>query len=109
MLIKSSVQTTIPTPELILTLIQNDLVNTSLVTGLDRLGLDAGDYLLGIGSLVLRLMGFPQGQLTDLAHDHYNNLTRRAASANLGNNRPLYELLAKEIYKELQTLLPKTR
>eukprot|EP01038_Epipyxis_sp_PR26KG_P002137 gene2137-3035_t len=99
---------TIPTPELILSLIKNDLINTRLVTGLDRLGLDAGDYLLGLGSLVLRLMGFTEGHLTDAVYDRYYNLTRRAACADLTDNRALYELLAKEIYKELQTLLPKS-
>jgi len=97
---------TIPTTDLILSLIKDDLINTRLVNGLECLGLDAGHYLLHLGSTVLRLMGFGEGHLTDAVYERYHALIRRVACADLREGHGALEPMAREIYGELQNLLP---
>lgn len=52
-------------------------------------------------------MGFPEGNLTDAVYDRYYSLTRRAACADVMKGHAVYDTLAKAIYRELKTLLPK--
>lgn len=43
--------------ELILSLIKDDLVNVRLVHGLEKLGLDSGDYYLHLSETIFKLIG----------------------------------------------------
>ena len=44
--------------QLITTLIIDDIVNTMMVHGLQRLGFDAGDYHLSVSDVIFKLMGY---------------------------------------------------
>lgn len=57
-------KTTIP-QSLLLSLIKYDLISTKLVLGLNRLGLDADDYLTNLSVGIFRLMGHGEGTDTD--------------------------------------------
>jgi hypothetical protein len=54
------------TKELILSLIQDNLVNLKLVSGLNALGLLADDYYLNLGDTVFKLIGFESSEQSDL-------------------------------------------
>ena len=43
--------------ELIVSLIKDDLTNIRLVAGLDKLGLDSGDYYLHLSETIFKLVG----------------------------------------------------
>lgn len=47
---------------LALMLIQNDLRNTKLTTGLNKLGLDASNYYLNLKELLFELMCFEKNE-----------------------------------------------
>lgn len=44
--------------ELIISLIEDDLKNTRLVSGLQKLGLDSSNYYLNLSQTVFKLIGF---------------------------------------------------
>lgn len=77
---------------IILSLIKDDLRNTRLVHGLNNLGLQAGDYVLNIGTSILQLMGFEPEQRTEGLYAEYMDrlVTALEHSAEQG---------AKEVYE----------
>ncbi len=46
-----------PEKELIISLIKDDLVNVRLVHGLEKLGLDSGNYYLHLSETIFKLIG----------------------------------------------------
>jgi len=91
--------------QLILSLIKDDLINNKLVSGLNGLGLCAGDYHLNLSDTILTLLGLETEE--DGIHDLYFKLTQQCTALNLSDiatrNQQL-TALATEIYNELLRL-----
>jgi hypothetical protein len=56
---------------LILTLIQNDLKNTKLTIGLNKLGLDASNYYLNLKELLFELLCFEENEQEEKLFEVY--------------------------------------
>ena len=90
------------TPQLILSLIKDDLINNKLINGLNTLGLSAGDYHLHLSETILNLIGLDTEN--DAIHDLYFNLTQQSETLDLTditNREKQLTRLATEIYSEL--------
>ena len=90
------------TPQLILSLIKDDLINNKLINGLNTLGLSAGDYHLHLSETILNLIGLDIEN--DAIHDLYFSLTQQSETLDLTditNREKQLTRLATEIYSEL--------
>jgi hypothetical protein len=90
------------TSELILSLIKDNLINNKLISGLNTLGLSAGDYHLHLSETILNLIGLDTEN--DAIHDLYFNLTQQSETLDLTditNREKQLTRLATEIYSEL--------
>jgi hypothetical protein len=92
------------TEQLIISLIKDDLINSKLVNGLNRLGLSAGDYHLNLSETIFNLMGINDVEDDDELLDYYIELTSIAQSVDLSDiagRNAILEKLARSIYSEL--------
>jgi hypothetical protein len=87
--------------ELILSLIQDDLINAKLVYGLGDLGLNAEEYLLHLSSTVFRFMGLENNRNVETITECYIKLTEQAKAIDITGARTRLEKLAEKIYQEL--------
>lgn len=90
------------TPQLILSLIKDDLINNKLINGLNTLGLSAGDYHLHLSETILNLIGLDTEN--DAILNLYFNLTQQSETLDLTditNREKQLTRLATEIYSEL--------
>jgi len=91
--------------ELILALIKDDLINTKLVNGLNRLDLSADNYLLYASGTVLELMGIEStgtGLSWEKIHDHYMELREKVCQIDVLSSPRLLDALSEEIYLYLK-------
>ena len=98
--------TTLHEKQLIVSLIKDDLINSRLVSGLNRIGLDAEHYFLHLSETVFKLIGFKDNERTDEVYQCYLELSKKAETIDISKSHVLMEALALEIYREL--LLKKT-
>jgi hypothetical protein len=92
------------TEQLIISLIKDDLINSKLVSGLNQLGLCAGDYHLNLSEAIFGLMGI-DGADSDKLLDYYINLTAASQGIDLSNiaeRGAALENLAYHIYGALR-------
>lgn len=55
-----------------LKLIREDLISMRLIEGLNKLGLDATDYISGLSEVIFQLIGFDQSwHKSDVLQSHY--------------------------------------
>lgn len=88
---------------LIISLIQDDLINTKLVCSLNNLGLQASDYTLHASSTILKLMRIKTTPLRwEQIHDEYLRMTSRVLQIDIQESPGLLRALAEEIYEFLQ-------
>ena len=88
--------------ELILSLIQDNLINLKLVYGLDDLGLVPDDYYLNLGDTVFKLMGFEASAQNDFIFENvFMANTRKVRSLNFSNSKEDLKDLSESIYKDL--------
>lgn len=88
---------------LIISLIQDDLINTKLVCSLNNLGLQASDYTLHASSTILKLMRIKTAPLRwEQIHDEYLRMTSRVLQIDIQESPGLLRALAEEIYELLQ-------
>lgn len=93
-------KTTITKP-LLLSLIKYDLINTKLVLGLNRMGLNADDYLTNLSTHIFALMGHGQTQTAETLYEGYRRLTERVLYVDTANLHDSLNELAGEIYMYL--------
>ncbi|AEA45002.1 hypothetical protein [Fluviicola taffensis] len=91
--------------QLILSLIQDDLLNQKLINNLRDIGIDAGDYHLNLGSTIFRLMGIPL-PADDMKYDEYMELVALAKYFPLHGDRN-FSNYALDIYAYLESLQPR--
>lgn len=87
---------------LIISLIKDDLTNNKLVSGLNNLGLSAGDYHLQLSETILTMIGLDTED--DSIHDLYFQLTQQSESLDLSNistREQQLNSMAQSIYSEL--------
>ncbi len=88
--------------ELILSLIQDNLINLKLVTGLNSLGLIADNYCLSLGGTVFKLMGFKPDEQTDLIFERvFIAISATIAEINFSDSKDELIRLSMKIYDEL--------
>ena len=91
------------TKTLVISLIQDDLINTKLVCSLNNLGLQASDYTLHASSTILKLMRIKTTPLRwEQIHDEYLHMTSRVLQIDIQESPGLLRALAEEIYEFLQ-------
>lgn len=88
------------TKKLIISLIQDDLINTKLIYGLRELGINADDYILHLSEMVFELMGLEDSLQNDPIFNHYFKLAERVRFINLSNASQLQHL-AEDLYEYL--------
>ncbi len=93
-------------PQLLLSLIKDDLIHHKLVHGLIDMGLDASPFFMNLGHAIFELMGFEDSLANDEVFEHYQELCRAARHIDMAQAYPALDLLAAEIYAKLQGLLP---
>ena len=90
------------TRQQILSLIQDDLINSNLINNLNDIGIDASNYSLNLRKVVLQFMGFQS--VSDQVHEKYTDFTLRAKGMDLLHQPQLIDNLALEIYRFLDAL-----
>lgn len=87
--------------KLILSLIKDDLINSKLTIGLDKLGLQPELYLLGLSDTVFMLMSIKNNQRGEALFEHYLELRQKVEAIDLTKSYESLDGLALEIYNEL--------
>ena len=87
--------------KLILSLIKDDLINSKLAIGLDKLGLQSELYLLGLSDTVFVLMGIKDNERGEALFEHYLELRQKVEEIDLIKSYYSLDGLALEIYNEL--------
>lgn len=91
---------------LIISLIIDDITNSMLISGLDRLGLEAGDYHLSVSDIIFKLMGYDD-KTDEPVYEGYLALTKKVVKKYVKSDRQKLEQPAKDIYKYLCKNRPK--
>lgn len=86
--------------ELIINLIKQDLICNKLVLGLTELGLEAGKYHLDIGTLVLKLLGFPAPN-ENVLEEYFNFMEKASFIKDVEEDREQITRLAHELFEKL--------
>lgn len=86
--------------QLITALIIDDLTNSMLVHGLQRLGFDAGDYHLSVSDIIFKLMGYDD-RSDEPVYECYLELSKKVVKKHIKPDRQKLEKPAHEIYKYL--------
>ena len=84
--------------KLIVSLIKDDLINSKLVRGLNKAGLDADKYCLFLGGTIFDLLGFPNTERSDEIFAEYIKLTEKSDHVDIGETPNALDELANEIY-----------
>jgi hypothetical protein len=87
--------------KLILSLIKDDLINTSLIHQLQKIGLHSDCYFLHLSTTIFELMGVEESKQTDELYDRYIELSEKAMMVDITESNKGMEKLALEIYEEL--------
>lgn len=89
------------TKKVILSLIKDDLTNLTLIKGLNKLGLDAGDYDLNLSDSIIKLINnnLSDDENEDV-HRFYCDISSNIVDYNLTNITA--DIKAEEIYKEIE-------
>jgi hypothetical protein len=87
--------------EIILRLIKDNLKNTLLVSGLNRLGLDAGTYHLNLTESIFGLIGFEEDDFEETVFEKYLILIEELVSKELLNDAERLKAVSTNIYESL--------
>jgi hypothetical protein len=88
--------------EFIISLIRDNLIIMKLVSGLNDLGLIADDYHTHLGDTIFKLMGFEEGEHSDLIFEKvFIANSRKVKQIDFSSSADELMLLSMEIYEEL--------
>lgn len=85
--------------DLIISLIKDDLVNVRLVHGLDKLGLDSGNYYLHLSETIFKLVGITIDD--EDFFEQYMDECKTVVNINIFEYHELLDTLAQALYKKL--------
>ncbi|MBK6953204.1 MAG: hypothetical protein IPH24_14505 [Crocinitomicaceae bacterium] len=83
---------------LILSLIKDDLINSKLLRGLNKAGLDADHYCLFLSGTIFNLLGYPNSEQSDEIFSEYIKLTEQSDKIDIKETPNTLDGLANEIY-----------
>jgi hypothetical protein len=83
---------------LILSLIKDDLINSKLLRGLNKAGLDADQYCLFLSGTIFDLLGYPKNERSDEIFSEYIKLTEQSDKIDIKETPNTLDGLANEIY-----------
>jgi hypothetical protein len=86
---------------LIIQIIQNDLKNTRLIIGLNKLGLDASNYYLNLKELLFELLCFEENEQEEQLFEAYVMHAEKIQSMDMIKHPEKLRELAEEIYNWL--------
>lgn len=92
---------TINKEKLVLSLIKDDLINTSLIRKLEKIGLYSDCYYLHLSSTIFELMGIGGENESNKMYDRYIELSESVTSIDITGSNKLLDELAVKMYKEL--------
>lgn len=84
--------------KLILSLIKDDLINSKLLRGLNKAGLDADKYCLFLSGTIFDLMGYPNTERSDEIFSEYIKRTKQSDNIDISETPNALDGLAQEIY-----------
>jgi hypothetical protein len=88
--------------ELILSLIEDNLINRRLINGLNDLGLTPDNYCLHLGDMIFKLMGFKSSPQSDLIFEKVFKANSNISSTmNFPCTKEELRELSQEIYNDL--------
>lgn len=87
--------------KLILSLIKDDLINSKLTIGLDKLGLQPELYLLGLSDTVFMLLGIKDNERGEELFERYLELRQKVEAIDLVKSYDALDRLALDIYNDL--------
>lgn len=87
--------------KLILSLIKDDLINSKLLRGLAKAGLDADRYCLFLSGTIFDLLGYPNTERSDEIFSEYIKLTEQSDQVDIRETPNTLDGLANDIYKFL--------
>lgn len=85
--------------ELILSLIKDDLINVRLVHGLEKLGLDSGNYYLHLSETIFKLIGITVDE--EDFFEQYMDECKTVVNINIFEYSELLNSLALSLYNKL--------
>lgn len=91
--------------ELIISLIKDDLRNTKLVNGLNKIGLKADDYYLNLSDTIFQLMGFEDNSQTDALIEFYYEYSNKVEECDFSLNSTLLDEMAEEVFERLKRVI----
>ncbi|MDP1746410.1 MAG: hypothetical protein Q8L90_12580 [Bacteroidota bacterium] len=86
--------------DIIINLIKDDLINTRLVYGLEKLGLNAGNYYLHLNETIFKLAGIKEEK--EDFFEKYIEECRKVHNIDIFNNPELLNNMALYLYNELK-------
>lgn len=84
--------------KLVLSLIKDDLINSKLLRGLNKVGLDADHYCLFLSGTIFDLMGYKNNESSDEIFSEYIKLTEQSDKIDIKETPNTLDGLANEIY-----------
>jgi hypothetical protein len=87
--------------ELIVSLITDNLRNTLLVEGLNKLGLEAGAYRLNLTASIFQLIGFEEDDFEEEVFERYSILIERIVSDEVFEDSERLRAISINIYESL--------
>jgi hypothetical protein len=92
--------------KLILSLIKDDLINSKLLRGLNKAGLDADRYCLFLSGTIFDLMAYEKSKRSDRIFSQYLRLTKKGDKIDIRETPNAMNDLAREIYLFLKKNIP---
>lgn len=93
--------------DLIMALIKDDLINSKLLRGLSKAGLDTDHYCLFLSGTIFDLLGYPDTERSDEIFSEYIKLTERSDQVDIRETANDLDKLAHEIYIFLMRKRPR--
>lgn len=90
--------------ELIISLIKDDLRNTKLVNGLNKIGLKADDYYLHLSDTIFNLMGFEDNSQTEALIEFYYEYSNKVEECDLTFDSTQLDEMAMEVFERLKNI-----
>ena len=84
--------------KLLLSLIKDDLINSKLLRGLNKAGLDADQYRLFLSGTIFDLLGYKNNERSDEIFSEYIKLTEQSDKIGIKETPNTLDELANEIY-----------
>jgi acetylglutamate synthase len=89
------------TKKFLISLIEDDLLNSKLIYGLKDLGLYADDYALQLSNTIFKLMGISDALVNEPIHITYDAMVLKVQAIEVNQNKQQLHSLATEIYNYL--------